>query len=259
MNKLIIGFVFVTVLCVSLHLYAQDIPDFPLKMLNSNYRRIDREANIVPSEFKKYIIKEAGVGNVIFSSKPLPIEKEDEFLTVSDKQDFFDACKGLYSLAYFPARKKELVSYLEERYGIFYDDVRVILIWRPIGQNYDKKECGVTISSEYNKIYLDQQDIKIMPIGKDCYFKDFNLLDMAKYGNSTHFVELLVFLRFKSGTVNVKMDKVNSVVEFSSVDGSGQVIEKKIHNTSDGNNTEQPIYRDFIVSYGKCIITYKKK
>lgn len=248
-------------LLFSLDIRSQDTSKISFYILNSKYRKLDKECGNVPQTLKKYLLKEVGIGNVIFSDKPFYVEKEDEYLIVTNNFNFNNIKNGFYALAYFPGTIRDLVKYIVIKFpSMQYEGVYADLIWLP-HSSPDKKQYGTIIPYEYNAMQYDQEKFKILPEINNSGFKELNLLDIPKYGSLEHTIEMNVFLRFSTGTINVGLSGIDSGLDLTLVEDSKEEakIQKRIYKRGDTTHNEEPLYRDFLVSLGKCTVTYLKK
>jgi hypothetical protein len=241
-------------------IFSQDISKISFALLNSKFRRIDKEGKTVPNAFKKHIINGIGVGNVIFSDKPLAIENENTSIVLFDKFNYNEIVKGLYALAYFPGRKKDLIEFIEAKYYNYkFEGVLVTLKWQPL-KSPDEKSASVLLQYDYKSLWDDQEPIEIRSDTRDTCFKEVNLLEIPKYGSSMHNVEIFFFLRFATGTVKLRVEGITSNLDLTLYEDAKEEtkIQKTIQKDGDSTLNEESTYADFLVSYGKCTITYRK-
>ena len=258
MNKIALFYALILLLLAVPELFPEELPGFTFSVLNSNYRKLDKSEKSVPVLLRKYFIKDIGIGNVIFSESPLEVENEAGFVSVTDRFNFQNAAKGLHALAYLPGRKKELVSYIEDKYeDCKFACVYVLLAWHPLSSlKKDGKDSTASLPYDPKTMVFDQENFKIFPQESGSVFKEFSLLAIPSFGSAEHIIEASVYLRFSVGTISVTMSGLPSMVEMTSTldTSDGTIIEKRIKNVGNTNINEEPVFRDFLVSFGRFIL-----
>ncbi|MFH1824705.1 MAG: hypothetical protein ABH873_05710 [Candidatus Firestonebacteria bacterium] len=258
--KCFIIYIFLGIFLFSCEIFSQDISKISFALLNSKRRRIDKEGGSVPREFKKYIINGIGVGNILFSDKPLEIENTTTSIVPFDKFDYNEIVKGLYALSYFPGKKKDLIEFIEAKYFNYkFEGVFVTLRWQPL-KSTDKKSASVLLTSDYKSLWNDQEAIEIRSEINGTNFQEVNLLGIPEYGSSMHNIEIFFFLRFTTGTITLSLKGITSNLDLTLTEESkgGTKIQKTIKKVGDSTLNEEATYSDFLFAWGKCTVTYKE-
>jgi len=239
---------------LSFCLSAQDRISFAV--LNSKYRKIDKPASYVPLQYKKSMIGDRGIGNILFSYNELEIEDKDTNLVVYNKFDYKEIENGFYALAYLPGREKDLVRWVEEKNSSYkYEGFYAILKWAPL-LSPDFKQSDAMYPANYYSILNDQAKISILPRA-DGVFPGVDLSQIKRYGKYDHTLELFFYLRFSVGTMIIETAGISSNMDLSVGEDSdsGRTVDKSIRKVGDKEVNTESLYTNYLVSYGKCAIT----
>lgn len=196
------------------------------KMKTSKYRKIDTKGTIVgPSVFGD-AFPGVGVGNVIFSTSPLPAEEEDKY---NVKNSFTASELGsFHARGYQPGTTSSIVSYIKQRHPD-YEFIKMMTdaVLRTPDGKYKVSTAKLSLGDD--SYGWDQRRWDIIPPDD---FSNLNLPGALKNGKNT--LSISIYLKFQTGTQKEKKWN-DSMDKWEIVDGAA-------------------IYKDFIISYGDCSI-----
>lgn len=183
----------------------------------SKFRVIDTTGAMVGAELMQRAIPGVGIGNIIFSTSPLPRAKEDQYKGIG--KDFrLNEIKDFYARAYFPGRFKDMINYVESTntgYKFVYAVEEMMTFIYPGGADKTIKMTIDKDTQEWDSVRFD-----LLPQS------DFDIpLDRAAKGKGESTVQLYVYLKFQTGT---KLVKIGGVTK------------------------EVPTYREYLIAYGEC-------
>jgi len=221
MKYLIKTFVWLEVLLLSTSVFAEGLK--PLIAIPSNYRTIDTKSKLA----LEWGIKGVGVGNIIFSSKELPLKQEDKYGDIRDTF-YFGKDASIHCRVYYPGTIGSLIKIVESQVK----NAKFVKHWSIMTVISEKKynEAKMSSATDQDLLGWDTQRFDLLPFagGDEQDFNAINLSDENILEKGDNVVEIKVFLKFQTGTKWV-----------SKVEGDKVVTR------------EEPVYVDYLIANGK--------
>lgn len=208
--------------------FAQAADKVTFATPNAKYRKIDKDGSVVGEEYWKRAEQTLGVGNIIFSSGPVPFEKEDTYKGVGTKFNFADL-ETLTARAYYPGRERDIIKYIEgKNKGFeFVGTYMVLQLYKPVGGDNNQTMVG---EQDDESLGWDQQRWDLMPT---CDWKNVQIGEIISNGDPGEYeVQISYWLKFKTGKTR-----------FVTRSEGGSLV-----------TTEEDILKSFIIAYGECNI-----
>lgn len=203
---------------------------------NSNYRKIDKTGATSPFNEPKLIIKGVGIGNVIFSSSPMEKGQESSYANIGTSFTYAQIKDMFQARAYFPARIRDLIAYVGEKYPgyKFKKDVVEVdfSIYAPSMLGGAKKGTLENTMSSEEELGRDQLRAFILPMagGNFSYTNPERIFSSEK---GEFKVTIGYYLTFE--TPNGK--------NVTSWDSNGNKITQYV-----------PFTHNFLIAYGECTV-----
>jgi|GEM_PF-6587321 len=206
-------------LLLSTSVLAQELK--PVIDSPSKYRKIDTKSKLA----LEWGIKGVGVGNIIFSSKELPMGEEDKYGDIRDTF-YFGKDTSIHCRAYYPGTIRSLIKIVESQVK----NAKFVKQWAIMTVTSERKDIEAKMSFTEESLDWDTQRFDLLPFvgGDDQDFNDINLSDENILEKGENAVEIKVFLRFQTGTKLVTRVEGNEVV-----------------------TREEPVYTDYLIANGE--------
>lgn len=202
-------------------------PRFTFANPNSKYRKIDRTGQTVNADLWKQATPEIGVGNVIFSSAEMPVNKEELYHDVGTTFNFKNL-EVFTCRCYWPGKRKELIAYIEKKYPAYkFCQVRVFMSRIHPDKGTETDEFIQKTDAE--SLEWDQTRQDFLPEND---FEKYPLADLESdvMPKGDYAIRVYVFLRFNTGNSEYR----------SSWEGNAWVTR------------EVPFQTDILICYGEA-------